>query len=184
MQLFRRVTLATSRPTRYFSSRVRETEEWGVFPREEEGNELIVNWSLANDGVANTTKAYRNGRLPVLAMRLSSKIEGNKVEEASPLYTGATEILEAGTGISFDKFQQEFSSHKAYLSSGIDLFIEDRGLGSYQPYRLGVRIVTDDAALALIVRKLLVCLFSAHLNAIYLMLRTELIADSCASASC
>jgi hypothetical protein len=29
-------------------------EDYGVFPREREGNEYAVNWSLANDGVVPT----------------------------------------------------------------------------------------------------------------------------------
>jgi hypothetical protein len=139
------------------SSRAVETEEWSLFPNEREGNEYMVNWSLTVDGISSAGDGFRNARLPVLTTRLPKKVEGGKVELASPEFVGARKLQEAGATISFEEFEEEFNRQRAYLSSGIDLFIEDRGLGSFAPFRLGARVVTDDAALALIFRTLLVC---------------------------
>lgn len=135
---------------------VPETEEWGLFPNEREGNEYDVNWSLTYDEIISVGDAFHNSRLPILANRLPAKVSGGKVEVPSPVYYGDSKTLEAGESISFSDFENAFKAQKEYLSSGVDLFVEDRGLGSYSPFRLGTRIVTTDAATALIFRNLLI----------------------------
>ena len=141
--------------TRQLPTSTPETEEWGLFPREREGNEYKVNWSLTYDGIVSTGDAFHNARLPVLATRLPNKISGGKVEASGPEYYGDVSTLEAGESIPFTDFESAFSAHKEYFSRGADLLVEDHGLGSYGPFRLGTRIVTDDAATALIFRNLL-----------------------------
>lgn len=133
-----------------------ETEEWGVFTVDKEGNMFSDNWSLVADGVTNTGNAFRNARLPILTTRLSSKVEGGKVEVSKPVYTGSYKVLEAGDEISQDDFAEKLKSTQEYLSSGVDLFIEDAGVGSYSAFREGVRIVSDNAAVALIARTFLI----------------------------
>ena len=66
---------------------------------------------------------------------------------------------ESGDGISHEDFSQLFSAQQQYLSS-VPLYVEDAVLGTYNQMRNGVRIVTDDAAVALIARSLLVGSYS------------------------
>ena len=49
-----------------------------------------------------------------------------------------------------------FKSTKEELSSGKDLFVEDAALGAHSKYRIGVRIITQDVKIAMIMRTLLV----------------------------
>ena len=166
MQFFRKNPFrATTTTVRLFSAyssvklprtKPRETEEWGLFPREYEGNEYLMNWSLIADGVCNTTEAFRNARLPILTTRLKGKVENGKAELSSPEYTGKSDLKEAGLEMSFEDFESAFAVQKERLSAGIDLLVEDMAMGSYNGYRLGTRVITDDAAIALIMRKLLV----------------------------
>jgi len=132
-----------------------ETEEWGVFPRQREGNEYKVNWSLTYDGIVAVGDAFHNARVPVLTNRLPSKPSGGKIEVSAPAYYGDSKTLEAGESIPFDEFETAFGGQKELLSGGADMFVEDHGLGSHSPFRLGTRIVTTDAAVALIFRNLL-----------------------------
>lgn len=133
-----------------------KTNDWFLFPRETEGNNYSVNWSLAEDGVTNSQDAYRNARLPILTNRLSSKVENGVVSLKKPVYTGKSQVQEAGDGISHSDFQNKFSSMQQYLSSGVTLFIEDASLGAYNKSRVGVRVISDDAGVALACRSLLV----------------------------
>lgn len=165
MQLLRSGTMrqaCASLRRRAFSTRklptvpAPETEEWGVFPNEWEGNEYLVNWSLTYDGIVSAGDAFHNARLQVLTNRLSAKVVDGKVEVSAPHYYGDSKTLEAGENISFEDFDSAFSAQKEYFSSGVTMFVEDQGLGSFSPYRLGTRVVTTDAATALIFRSLLI----------------------------
>lgn len=133
-----------------------QTDDWFIYPRETEGNNYAVNWSLAEDGVVPVGDAFRNARLPILAKRLGVKSVSNVIETTKPLFYGDYKVLEAGDSISHDDFNELFSSQQEYLSSGIDLFVEDASLGSYNKTKIGVRVVTDDPAFALIFRNLLI----------------------------
>lgn len=133
-----------------------ETKEWGIFPNEREGNEYWVNWSLTVDGITPVGDAYRNARLPILASRLPAKIEGAAVELTSPRYLGEYAMAEAGDAISLDAFQEAFENQVEHFESGIEMFVEDAGLGSLASTRIPARLVTDSAAAALIVRALMV----------------------------
>ena len=127
-----------------------------VFPRETEGNVYAVNWSLTEDGVVPVGSAFRNARLPVLTTRLPAKLEGGKVEVPKIAYSGAYKLVEAGEGISHGAFTNVLADQQAYLSSGVDIFVEDAGLGASSGLRLGVRVVTDSTAVALVARTLLI----------------------------
>lgn len=129
-----------------------------VFPREREGNVYAINWSLTEDGVVPVGDAFRNARVPLLATRLSAKVENGKVDVGSKVaYTGKYNMLEAGEeGLSHGAFSDKLAEQQAYLSSGIELFVEDAALGAFHGSRVGVRVVTDSSAVALIARTLLI----------------------------
>jgi hypothetical protein len=132
--------------------------EYALFPRQHEGNNYSVNFSLVEDGVCaagDDTNAFRNARIPVLTTRFSAKVEGGKVELKEPKYIGKYSVLEAGDSVSHDDFLEASSAQNMYLSSGVDLYVEDASLGSFAPSRVGVRVVTDSPAKALIARTLL-----------------------------
>jgi hypothetical protein len=136
-----------------------ETDEWFVFPREAEGNIYSVNWSLVVDGVTPTKKAYRDARLTLLNSHLPNKPADGKVELNNPIYFGDYKMLEAGgPSLSLESFTGSSEILKEELSSKENLYVEDAALGSYSCVRIGVRIVTENPALALISRSLLVIL--------------------------
>ena len=137
-----------------FSSAV--SGAFGVFPRENEGNNYSVNWSLTEEGVVPKGDAFRNARLGVLNSRLSAKVADGKVEVKSPAYTGKYEVVEAGDSISHDEFEALLKAQQEHLSSGMDLFVEDGAICASTVGRLGVREVTDSAASALIARSMLI----------------------------
>lgn len=129
---------------------------FGVFPRETEGNNYAVNWSLTEEGVVPTGDAFRNARLGLLTSRLSAKVADGKVDVKSPAYTGKYEVVEAGDTIGHDEFEALLEVQQSHLSSGIDLFVEDGAICASNAGRLGVRVVTDSAASALIARSMLI----------------------------
>jgi hypothetical protein len=132
------------------------TEGWSVFPREREGNLYPVNWSLNEDGVVAVGDAFQNARLPVLTTRLEAKVENGKVNVAKPAFSGEYSVVEAGDGIGHQEFSNVLSSQQAHLSSGVELFVEDAAVGASRAGRLGVRVVSDSPATALIARSLMI----------------------------
>ena len=140
-----------------FSS-LSSSNEYTQFPRESEGNIYSVNWSLTEDGVVPTGDAYRNARLPILTTRLTKKIDAGKVELDQPKYAGTCTVVEAGDSMSHDAFNDLIASHQSFLSTASELFVEDAGAGSSTSSRVGVRVVTNSPAAALIVRTLMVCI--------------------------
>ena len=131
-------------------------EESFLWPREVEGNIYNDNWSLCEDGVVPTGTLFRNARLPVLTSRLPVKIEAGKAVVENPKYTGKYVSLEAGDGIQHEAFADALTAQQTYLSSGIDLFVEDAFMGTASSGRVGVRVVTDSPATAIIARTLMV----------------------------
>jgi hypothetical protein len=150
---FRQSCLAA--PTKSLST-VAGDEDFFSFPRQTEGNIYDDNWSLCADGVVPAGNAFRNARIPVLTQRLPSKVEAGKIALQNPKYKGPFVTLEAGDGIEHDDFSDCLVDSQNHLSSGVDLFVEDAFLGSFASSRLGVRIVSDSPAAALILRSLLV----------------------------
>jgi hypothetical protein len=131
-------------------------EAWGVFPREREGNVYSVNWSLTEDGVTPIGDAFRNARVEVLESKLGAKIEGGKVSVSKPAYTGKCTVTEAGADITHQEFSSLLTGQQDYLSAGVELFVEDGGLGAASDNRIGVRVVSDSPALAMIARNLVI----------------------------
>ena len=160
-----------------------ETKDWGLFPNEREGNVYSVNWSLTVDGITPVGDAYRNARIPTLAARLPSKIAGNAVELKAPLFTGEYKLLEAGDSISQDDFQEAKDAQMEHFESGLEMFVEDAGLGSHAASRVPSRLVTDNAATALIARALMVSTTILYLNYLFSASKFKCCTDSCA-ASC
>ena len=127
-----------------------------VFPREREGNHYATNWSLTEDGVVPVGDAFRNARVALLTTRLGSKVENGKVE-GKVAYTGKYVMKEAGEeGLSHVSFSDALAEQQAYLSSGVELFVEDAAICAFTGGRVGVRVVTDSSAMALIARTLLI----------------------------
>ena len=141
--------------SRAFSARVAAPDGSTVFPNEYEGNIYDVNWSLCEDGVVPVGNAYRNARISLLTNALGAK-KSAPVTTTKPLYFGKYSLTEAGDTVSQDEFSDLFEAQKELLSSGTDLFVEDASLGSYTKTRVGVRVITNDPATALIARTLLV----------------------------
>ena len=117
---------------------------------------MAVNWSLCEEGVVPKGEAFRNGRVSLLTSRLSAKVMDGKVDVKSPVYTGKYEVAESGDDISHEDFEAMLTAQQEFLSSGTDLFIEDGAICASKSARLGVRVVTDSAASALVARSLLI----------------------------
>lgn len=133
-----------------------ETAEFFSYPRQQEGNIYADNWSLTEDGVTPNVSAFRNAKLQTLLTRIGTKAAGNKVElkTAFPVKP-KVEVHEAGDSISHDEFQGLFLDTTSKLSDS-ELFLEDGAVGSFSGSRLGARVVSDNAAIALAARSLLI----------------------------
>ena len=131
-------------------------EDYGVFPREREGNEYAVNWSLANDGVVPTggsadvnthprlastlvstltpttllPDAFRNARAQLLVTRLPSKPVKGVADVPALAMTGDYSLGEAGDNLSFTEFDAFMSSAQAHLGGAKEVFVEDAALGT------------------------------------------------------
>lgn len=134
-----------------------ETDEWFVFPREKEGNIYTDNWSLVGDGVTPIADAFRNARPELLYTRTGVNVKTitSRLEAQKPAYEGEYKLVEAGDKLSQDEFEEIFADTKSQLSSGVDLFVEDLAVGSFSPESLGVRVITDNANVALMARTFL-----------------------------
>lgn len=164
-----RARLASTRRTlqsgRYFSAQVDDFVEGITHNLFSEGNHIDTNYSLNEDGVVPLGDAFRNGRLPLLTMRLAEKVVSGKVNASHIKYFGNYKMLEAGDSISHEDFEQLMHDQEEILTTNNTLFVEDAGYGAAAAYRNGGRVITSDAATALIFRNLLVryyrCIFFA-----------------------
>ncbi|KAJ1432747.1 hypothetical protein B484DRAFT_394836 [Ochromonadaceae sp. CCMP2298] len=145
-------------------SSVPQTDEWSLFPRQCEGNVYAVNWSLCEDGVVPVGDAFRNARVSMLTKKVGGKVTAGKLDASKPAYSGKYSISESGDSISHEEFSELIAAQHQHLSSGIELFVEDAALGALGAIRNGVRVVTDDAATALIARALLMPTPPAEVN--------------------
>lgn len=140
-----------------------QNDEFFVFPREREGNDYWVNWSMTEDGVTPVGEsAFRNARLALLKTRLGISKDAAELNVKGPSLTGQYKVLEAGDSLPHQDFEDfKEAQRKGYLESGIDLFVEDGGLGALSDIRVGVRIIAGNPALALMGRNLFVssCIF-------------------------
>jgi hypothetical protein len=94
--------------------------------------------------------------LALLTSKLNAKVQNGIVDVKSPVYIGNYKLVEAGDTMPHDDFADFFDATAARLSNGNNIYVEDVGLGAHNKMRLGTRISTEDAATALIMRKLLV----------------------------
>jgi len=138
------------------STSAAEMGAWGVFPREREGNIYSVNWSLTEDGVVPVGDAFRNARSAVLESKLGAKIEGGKVSVSKPAFNGECAVQEAGADITHGEFVNLLEAQQDHLSSGVEIFVEDAGLGAASANRIGVRVVSDSSAVAMVARNLMI----------------------------
>ncbi len=137
------------------------SEEFNLFPRQHEGNNYDVNWSLTVDGLTPSGDAYRNARAKLLSSRLSAKAENGQVQLNSPAFTGPNKISEAGDeGFSQDAFSNVLNAQQDHLSKVGNLYIEDAGVGAHYKNRVPIRVVTDCPAAALVFRSLMVIIYN------------------------
>lgn len=128
----------------------------GVFPREREGNDYSMNYSLLEDQITPVGDVFRNARVATLVARLADKPANSVVKVTGPAYIGSFQIKEWGDSISADDYFDFQETARANLSSGCTIFAEDAGLGAHSSIRVACRVLTSDPALSLIFRKLMV----------------------------
>ena len=121
-----------------------------------EGNNIDINYSLNEDGVVPVGDAFRNARLPILTTHLKEKVASGKVNASHIKYFGDYKLREAGDSISHEEFEELMLAQESFLSTDKALFAEDAGYGAAAAFRNGGRIITSDAATALLYRNLLV----------------------------
>lgn len=135
-----------------------ETDEFFVFPANVEGDDPMVNWNLAEDGVTNAGLAFRNTPIEKLLKRAGIKDTKNPIEIASLKVKTGSKLFESGDNLDHDEFGENLKQVQNYLSEGVDMFVEDLAVGSHPDFRLGVRVVTRQPEIALAARSVLVSL--------------------------
>lgn len=133
--------------------------EYVLWPKENEGDIMKVNWSLVEDGVVNTNKAYLHADRNFLAKHTTTDAN------ATASFWGKQEaVLEAGNNLPHEDFEEAFSQTTNHLSTNKILFVEDHSVGSHRDTHLGVRIITDVAHVASASRSLLVSMIQLNNN--------------------
>jgi hypothetical protein len=133
-----------------------DNDEWMILPRKIEGNDINVNWSLVESGVTNVGLAFRNAPTSRLLKKIGIKDGAAGIIDLAKLKVGsAGKLLEAGDNLTHSQFEDHLSIVQDYLSNGQDLFVEDAAIGSHPSFRLGVRVITHSAEVALAYRSLL-----------------------------
>ncbi len=119
-----------------------------AFPKEQEGNNYGVNWSLVEDGVVSNGIAFRNAKHSQLSksMKLISR----------PKWDGKYLIEEAGDNLDHSVFNNYLLEAQHNLSLGKDLFVEDGFVGAHRDARTGVRLITTNPHSASLLRSVLV----------------------------
>jgi hypothetical protein len=119
-----------------------------TFPRETEGNNYAVNWSLVEDGVVSVGSAYRNAKF--------QQLQNHANKASKPVFSGTYVVEEAGDNVDHATFNNYLSEAQNSLSSSPDLFVEDGFVGAHRNGRTGVRLITANAHSATLMRKMLV----------------------------
>jgi uncharacterized protein YlzI (FlbEa/FlbD family) len=132
-----------------------ETEEFFTYPRNVEGDDPIVNWSLQESGVTNAGLAYHNASVSKLLNRLGVKDAKTPIELNNLNVKAAGIAFEAGDNMDHDEFGENLSQVQNYLSEGQEMFVEDLAVGSHPDFRLGVRVVTRRPDIALAAKSVL-----------------------------
>lgn len=136
-----------------------------MYPRNVEGDDPTVNWSLLESGVTNAGLAFHNSPVSKLIKRLGIKDAKNPIEIANLKVKSAGTFFEAGDNLDHDEFGENLSQVQNYLSEGQDMFVEDLAVGSHPDFRLGVRVVTRRPDIALVAKSVLVsCILYLCMN--------------------
>ena len=133
-----------------------ESESWFTFPRENDGNQYSVNWSLVQDGIIPKQHAYKNAKKNVLLTHMGLKSTDNQICFKALNFAGKCTMKEAGDSIDHDTFQQLLEETQDTLSSSDVLFVEDGAVGVNQANRVNVRLISRDPELSLAARNVLV----------------------------
>jgi hypothetical protein len=138
-----------------------EGQDWIVFPRERQGRDYSLNHSLNRQSIVPIGDAFLNPSVSMLSSKLGIKAGaggGNSLKVAGPDPAAPVHpLLEAGTAeLSFDAYDDIAEAAQGHLSSGVDIYVADGTAGSYRGARVGVRIITDDPAVCMAARSLLV----------------------------
>mmetsp|Transcript_36518 Transcript_36518/g.27086 ORF Transcript_36518/g.27086 Transcript_36518/m.27086 type:complete len:427 (+) Transcript_36518:82-1362(+) len=132
-----------------------ESEEFFVYPRNIEGDNATVNWSLLESGVTNAGLAFHNYSIPKLLKRVGVKDAGKSFDVATLKVKGSGALLEAGDNLDHDEFGDNLSVVQNSLSAGQDMFVDDLSVGSHANLRLGVRVVSRKPEVSLAARSML-----------------------------
>jgi len=135
--------------------------DYVVFPREREGLDYKLNWSLV-DYLIPKGDAFGNIKIETLKRKIG--VKSSECLFSSGLSDKVGNFVEAGISddFGFDDFDEQKSTITKYLSTGVDLFVEDASLGSYRGSSIGVRIVSDDPVFAAISRNILIPVPKKH----------------------
>lgn len=127
-----------------------------MYPRNVDGDEPSVNWSLLESGVANGGLAFHNSPVSKLLKKIGVKDVKGAIDISNLNVKATGKLLEAGDNLDHDEFGENLSQVQNYLSEGQDMFVEDLAVGSHPDYRLGVRVVTRRPEIALAAKSVLV----------------------------
>lgn len=120
-----RRTLAIARPDR--------DENYTKFPREREGLDYALNWSLNGDGVTPRAEAFR-----ITKASYAAKLAGGSVAAINGSGYAAEQVDE-------DAFDAGLDACVAVLESAPNLYVAE---GDVPERRLPCRVITDDVAIA------------------------------------
>lgn len=126
-----------------------------MYPRNVDGDEPSVNWSLLESGVANGGLAFHNSPVSKLLKKIGVKDVKGAIDVSNLNVKATGKLLEAGDNLDHDEFGENLSQVQDYLSEGQDMFVEDLAVGSHPDYRLGVRVVTRRPEIALAAKSVL-----------------------------
>lgn len=158
--LGRRMVMA-SRSMSSIPLSLEETDpDYIVFPRERPGLSYDLNWSLTDDGIAPRGDAYRNASLKELLMFSSgsASLKSKTVSvpgDAVPAPSLATDVYPGLDTMSIDQYEETMEEVTGSMSNACRLFVEDAAVGASRDAEVRVRVISDSADYALVMRNLL-----------------------------
>jgi len=145
--------------------KVEESDPEWIDPNVERlGNDPALNWELNKYNVTPVNDAYRNVYLKFLLMHTKGKLDKTKTLHVSGKQAKHTiQLVETDkvavpqgnktTPNNFKKFGRLLSDHLTFEASA--LFVHDGAVGSHTSTDARVRIITDDANVALYMRNII-----------------------------
>jgi ATP-dependent phosphoenolpyruvate carboxykinase len=141
-----------------------EDPEWIDPNYERLGNDTLLNWELNKFNVTPVNDAYRNVYLKFLLMHTKGKLDKSKALHVSGKQTKfSLQLVETDkvavpqgnktNANNFKKFGRLISDHLTFESSA--LFVHDGAVGSHSSTDARVRVITDDANVALYMRNII-----------------------------